>query len=292
MKLSAKVAVVTGGTRGLGLEIARLLAGAGASVVIGSRSADAVQRAVAELSSAGVACGLACDVTRRDDVMSLREAALKRYGQIDIWVNNAGTSGVYGPVHRVPEDSFEATTRTIVFGTYYGTLAALDVMVPAGSGHLVNLLGRGDDSPAPNQVAYGAAKAWVRAFTLAVAEENKASGVIVHGFNPGLVRTDLLGRVETVGGFRERLLRLPAVVSVIGRTPAQAALPVLDLVTGERREYRGVTPARLLGQAAHFGLAKLRGRVPEPMAMEITDVPDRPSSVGEGGSGARAPSSC
>lgn len=284
MKLSEKVAVITGGTRGLGLEIARSFAREGASVVVGSRRADTVARAVDELSETGSASGLACDVARREDVMALRDAALQRHGRIDIWVNNAGTSGVYGPVHRVPEDSFEATTRTIVFGTYYGTLAALDVMVPVGSGHLVNLLGRGDDSPAPNQVAYGAAKAWVRAFTLAVAEENKASGVIVHGFNPGLVRTDLLGRVETVSGFRDRLLRLPAVVSVIGRTPAQAALPVLDLVTGERREYRGVTPARLLGQAAHFGLAKLRGRIPEPMAMEIKDVPDRAMSVGEGGS--------
>ena len=278
MRLDGQVAVVTGGSRGLGLALARALAREGAAVVIASREAVAVDRAAAGLRADGLAAsGAVCDVTDRAQLVALRDGTLAERGRLDIWINNAGVAGVYGPVHRVSEESFEATTRTIIGGAYLGTLVALDVMRPAGRGHIVNLLGRGDTSPVPNQVAYAAGKAWVRQFTLAVAAENKGSGVAVHAFNPGLVETDLLGRVRTVSGFAAQLRRLPGVVSVLGQSPEDAARPIRDRVTGDRVEYQALAPVRLARRVAAYAAARLRGGV-RTMELDLEEVPDRRGS--------------
>ena len=279
-RLDGQVAVVTGGTRGLGLAMARLLGEAGASVVIGSRSPDSVSDAVAQLRGEGLsASGRVCDVTDRAQVMALRDEALGLTGRLDVWVNNAGVAGVYGPVRSVGEESFLATTDTIIRGTYFGSLAALDAMVPARSGHLVNLLGRGDRSAVPFQAAYASAKTWVRSFTLALARENVDSGVRVHAFNPGLVRTEMLSQLEAVEGFADSLAQFPTVVEILGRGAEEAALPLLGLLTGTRVEHAGVSKGRLLGQAARYGVRRVRKLPSERMDVSIREVPERPSSV-------------
>lgn len=155
-------------------------------------------------------------------------------------MNNAGLSPAYGPVWQVPSEEFLAATDTIVKGTYLGTVAALDAMVPQGSGHVINLLGRGDKTPVPLQAAYASAKAWVRAFTLAVAKETKGTGVHLHAFNPGLVLTDLLGEVSAVRGYETKLARLPVISKMWGRAPEEAALPAVDLVCGDAVEHQAL----------------------------------------------------
>lgn len=183
-----KVAVVTGGTRGLGLEIARLYAREGALVVVASRSQGSVDEAVSQLRREGLeVSGYAVDVAEQARVQALRDFALSTYARLDIWVNNSGLSGVYGPTHAMPPGDFVAVTRTNILGTYHGSMAALDVMLPQRRGHLINLLGRGDKGPVPLQNAYASSKAWVRSFTRALAKEYADSGVQIHGLNPGLV---------------------------------------------------------------------------------------------------------
>ncbi|MBK8447284.1 MAG: SDR family oxidoreductase [Micropruina sp.] len=228
------------------------------------------------MARAGLAVdALRCDVTRREEVFALRDAAIESTGRLDLWVNNAGRAGAFGPVRLTPESDFLATTDTVIRGTYFGSLAALDAMVPKGAGDLINLLGRGDDGPVTNQAAYGSAKTWVRAFTRALASEQKGSGVRVHAFNPGLVRTDMLGRIDAVRGFGQGLERFPSVVAALGLDPDEAAEPLLGLIGSDRVEYRGTEPARLLSAA----LGNLRHRLKHGRSarqpIELTEVQPR-----------------
>lgn len=278
--LSGQVAVVTGGGSGVGLAITRLLGERGCRVWIGSRSQQRVEQAAQQLRDEGLMVqAMACDVTSRDDVMALRDAALSDTGRLDIWVNNAGRAGAFGPILATPENDFLATTDTVIRGTYYGSLAALDAMTKAGGGDLINLLGRGDDGPVKNQAAYGSAKTWVRAFTGALAGEIKDSGVRVHAFNPGLVRTDMLGRIDAVRGYGSGLNRFGSVIGVLGLDADEAARPVLDLIGSDRLEYRGTAPLRLLAQAARNQVARLQGKGAGAMQIDITDLDPRPSSL-------------
>lgn len=264
--LDGRVAVVTGGSRGLGFAIARLLASRGATVVIGARTG--VDDAVARLTAHGLrAHGRACDVGVYADVERLRDAALT-HGELDIWVNNAGAAGPYGPTHLVPPETFERVVRTNILGTFHGCRAALPGMIERGGGHVINLYGRGATRPVPLQNAYASSKAWVRVFTRTLQAELKGTGVHVHGFNPGLVTTDMLGHVTVVPGFEEKVTALPVVVGLWGQPPDVAARPVLDLVRGDAAEYRDLTPLRAVRRAA-CSVANGRLRKDRRMPLEV-----------------------
>ncbi|MFF2029890.1 SDR family oxidoreductase [Arthrobacter sp. NPDC058192] len=191
--LRGRVAVVKGSTRGLGLGMARLLGHRGAAVVLASRSGADVAAAVEQLQTEGIkASGRPCDTGELADVEALRDGALSR-GILDIWVNNAGASGVFGPTASAPIDDFTLVVRTNILGTFHGSRIALPVFLAQGPGDLVNVNGHGDQGPVALQNAYASSKGWVRQFTETLRLETKGTGVRVHGMNPGLVLTDMLG---------------------------------------------------------------------------------------------------
>src|SRR6478735_12057689 len=110
--LRGRGAVVTGSTRGLGFAMARLLGQQGATVMLASRSDQDVAAAVDRLRQEGIAAsGRRCDVGELADVEALRDEALN-HGTLDIWINNAGTSGVYAPTASTPVDDFTRVVRT------------------------------------------------------------------------------------------------------------------------------------------------------------------------------------
>lgn len=218
--LQNKVAVITGGSRGLGLAIAIELARAGASVVIASRSSKSVNDAVAQLRALGAnADGMALDVARLEQVEALSAFALERFGRLDIWVNNAGTAGPYGATLGLTPQDFTRVVDTNILGVYYGSLVALQTFLPQHSGKLINVLGHGYNRPVPWQNAYASSKAWVRSFTRSLAEENRNSGVGIFAFNPGMVLTELLTHVEVVKGSEERLKHFGTIVRMWARPP-------------------------------------------------------------------------
>jgi glucose 1-dehydrogenase len=286
--LEGKVAVITGGTRGLGLAIARAYIQEGAAVVVGSRSQASVDAAVSALNAEGrQVSGLVCDVANLEQVQALADHAIQTFGKYDVWVNNAGISAPYGPTVAIAPEEFIQVVQTDVFGVYYGTLVAMRYFLSKGSGKLINILGRGDKEPAPLQNAYGSSKAWVRNFTLALAEETKQSGVGVFPFNPGMMDTDLLYDVQAIAGYEDRLKQLPMVMRMFSRPPdeaAQRAVWLASSATDGRTglEIHQLSRSKAFSGAMREGLRRMLRRPAKPVDIKITTVPsDLPVRTGE-----------
>lgn len=270
--LAGRVAVITGSTRGLGFAMARLLGRHGAAVVLAARSERGVASAVERLRAEGIAAsGRRCDTGELADVEALRDAALAE-GTLDIWVNNAGVPGVFGPTASTPVDDFTRVVRTNMLGTFHGSRAALPVFLDQGHGDLVNLYGHGDKGPVPQQNAYASSKRWVRQFTETLRQETRGTGVRVHGMNPGLVVTDMLGRVTSQPGYEHRLGGLQIVVGLWGQTPEAAAAPLLRLVTSDDAEFRDLTKRTVLVRGVRSVLTgRLRRRNRMPLHVTVSD---------------------
>lgn len=226
--LKDKVAVITGSSRGLGYAIAETYAREGASVVIASRSLHSVDEAIKKIKTGGAqVTGMGCDVAEIQQVEALAELAIRTFGHIDIWVNNAGLSAPYGPTAHIQSKEFLSVINTNITGTYNGSAVAMRYFLAQKSGKLLNLLGRGDKGAIALQNAYSSSKVWVRNFTKALAEEYKGSGVDIFGFNPGLVRTEMLSNVHAVSGYEAQLNPLRFVAMLWGNdvdVPSQKAL--------------------------------------------------------------------
>lgn len=258
-RLDGKVAVVTGSTRGLGLAIATAFVREGARVVVSSRSPAAVDAAVATFGPDLVE-GVAADVARREDHEALLAAAIERFGRLDVWVNNAGQSGIYGPTPAIPEDDFLRVLDTNVRGVYFGSVVASRYFLEQGPGKLINLLGRGERAPVPNQNAYASSKTWVRSFTRALARETRGRGIGVYAFNPGLMLTDLVGEVRAVRGFEARVKPLATVLRLWGEDPAVPAETVVELASSATDGKTGLTPSLLTPRRMLAGVARELGR--------------------------------
>lgn len=275
--LQDKVAVITGGSRGLGFAIAQTYAHAGAKIVIASRSAQSVNEAVDSLREAGYpATGLACDVADIAQVDALAAHAVETFGRIDIWVNNAGLSAPYGPTAHVPSDHFLHVIQTNIIGTYNGSVVAMRLFTAQKSGKLINVLGRGDKGSISLQNAYSSSKVWVRNFTKALAQEYRHSGVDVFGFNPGLVKTEMLSHVHAVSGYEEKLNPLRFVAMLWGNeadVPAEKALWLASAATdGRSGLFVTVLTARMM-LARLFALPfQLFTRSIQPLDLNITSV--------------------
>jgi NAD(P)-dependent dehydrogenase (short-subunit alcohol dehydrogenase family) len=230
--LENKVAVITGGTRGLGLAIAQAYIREGASVVVASRSTESVRQTVDSLSAeGGQVCGLACNVGDLAQVEALADHAIKACGHFDIWVNDAGISPPYGPTAHIQPETFVQAMQTNILGTYHGSVVALRHFLPKHAGKLINITGAGARRPVPMQNAYASSKAWIRNFTLALAQEYKESGVGIFVLGPGMMTTELLTNVQVVAGYERLLKSFPTVIRVLGKPPEVAARKAMWLAS-------------------------------------------------------------
>ena len=278
MVLKDKVAVITGGSRGLGFAIAQTYARAGAKVVIASRTPRAVDLAVDSLRASGYqATGLACDVADMAQVEALAQHAIQTFGRMDIWVNNAGLSAPYGPTVHIPRRDFMTVINTNIIGTYNGSIVAMRHFLAQKSGKLINLLGRGDKGSIALQNAYSSSKVWVRNFTKTLANEYRNSGVDIFGFNPGLVRTEMLSNVHAVVGYEEQMNPLRFVAMLWGNdadVPAEKALwlasPATDGKNGTMVTV--LTKRMMLSRLIALPFRKLLNRSTELLPLNVTSV--------------------
>ncbi|HEY5208437.1 MAG TPA: SDR family oxidoreductase [Stellaceae bacterium] len=188
-ELSGKIAIVTGGSRGIGRAIARELAKEGASVMIASRDAATCEAAVGKIKNGGgVAASIALDLREADAPAKLAAATVKAFGGIDIVVNNAGATQ-RGEFLSLTDEQFIDGFALKYYATVRLTRAAWPQLT-ARHGSVVNIIGAGGRTPGAHFAIGGSVNAACLAFTKAVAELGIADGVQVNAVNPGPVRTD------------------------------------------------------------------------------------------------------
>ena len=168
--LSGRVALVTGGTRGLGLAIARAFSSAGADVMVASRKGDACREVAAELrAGGGRAVGHACHVGRWDEVERLVEAAYGEFGRVDVLVNNAGVSPPYSTLPDVTEELFDKVIAVNLKGPFRLCALVGERMAAGDGGSIINVSSTGAVRPTGDIVPYSAAKAGLNALTVGFA---------------------------------------------------------------------------------------------------------------------------
>ena len=246
--LTDKVAIVTGGSRGIGEAIARVFAQAGAKVVIASRKEEGINAAAARIVAAGVAessvVPVVCHAGKPEMVQALLDTTLDKMGGLDIVVNNAGTNPYFGPMvgaeHRAWDKTFEVNAR----GYFDLSIAAAKHWVAADKpGSIVNVSSVAAIKAAPMQGIYGMSKAAVVSMTKTMAMELGGSKVRVNAIAPGLVDTRLAaGLVHNEDIVKPILERTP-----LGRygQPEEIAGAALFLASDAAWRLRGVCePAR------------------------------------------------
>lgn len=199
-KLGGRVALITGGGRGIGAAIALAFAGEGASLMIASRTQSELHGVAARCRALGVTCtAMVADVSSKSSVQHLIRATLDTYGRIDVLVNAAG---VYGPIDTVADvdvDAWELAVRVNLMGTLYACHYTVPIMVSQKSGSIINFSGGGATSPLPRFSAYGVSKAAVVRFTDTLAEEVVTDGIRVNAIAPGAIDTALQDEVLEAG---------------------------------------------------------------------------------------------
>jgi NAD(P)-dependent dehydrogenase (short-subunit alcohol dehydrogenase family) len=200
LKLKDKVALITGGGRGIGQAIALAFAHEGAKVVVASRTLSDLHETVSQVQELGMsALALKADISQIKDVEQMVNATIQEFGRIDILVNCAGMFGPIGPLVKNDTAKWIETVNVNLIGTFLCCKAVLPFMIKQGSGKIINLSGGGAANPHPFFSAYATSKAAVVRFTETFAEEVKQFNVQANAIAPGGIATRLQDEVIAAG---------------------------------------------------------------------------------------------
>jgi 3-oxoacyl-[acyl-carrier protein] reductase len=190
MILEGKVAIVTGGTKGIGRGIAEALIGAQANVCISARKEGEIEEATESLNKlgGGSAIGVACDVRIHSEVKSMFKRAASQLGGLDVLVNNAGI-GIFAPVEEMSPEDFRAVLETNLFGAFYCCHEAIPLMKNRGGGYIINVSSLAGANPHPRMAAYNASKFGLNGFSEALMQEVRHDNIKVSYIMPGSVNT-------------------------------------------------------------------------------------------------------
>lgn len=241
MKLKGKVAIVTGGGRGLGKAIALAFAAEGADVVVVSRTISEVEGTAKEVQALGRrALPMKVDVSNKEEVKNMVDSVTQQFGRLDILVNNAGVQPPIGPVIKNDPEEWLRTVTINLGGTFLCSRAVLPIMIKNRQGKIINLSGGGATSPRPYFTAYAASKAAVVRFTETLAEEVKEFNIQVNAISPGAVNTRMLEEIIAAGEMAgERALAEAKRQKETGGTPPEKAADLAVLLASD--ESNGLT---------------------------------------------------
>ncbi|MFN7994848.1 MAG: SDR family oxidoreductase [Bryobacteraceae bacterium] len=248
--LSGKVVLITGGSRGLGLALARGFAARGASLALCARSDEELQSAKRDLEQFGAeTLTLVCDVSHREQVEHMVDATLRHFGRLDVLVNNAGLIRV-GPIHTMTIEDFENAMDVMFWGTVYSTLAVLPHMRSRGAGRIVNITSVGAKVSVPHLVPYSCAKFAAAAFSEGMRSELSGTGVKVVTIAPGLMRTGSYLNAVFKGAEEGEAVWFSAGASIpgISISAKRAARQIIEATVSGSPERILSTPANLLAR--------------------------------------------
>lgn len=198
MKLQGRVAVVTGGGRGLGRSVALAFGKQGARVVLAARTMEEINHVAEELRSLKKeAIAVPTDVSNEDQVNHLVKMTLEAFGTIDILVNNAGARGPIGPIHQISLSEWEQTLKVNLTGAFLCTKAALPVLMEKREGKIINVATT--LTPRPNLTPYMVAKAGLIHFTKQLSRELKDYNIQVNVIHPGVMDTRMQEEIRKAG---------------------------------------------------------------------------------------------
>ena len=238
--LKGKVAIVTGGGRGLGEQIAEGFAEAGANVVVCSRKLEACEEVSHKLKNLGVeSLALKCDITNPEEVKNVVQQTLEKFGRIDILVNNSGAS--WGaPAEEMPLEAWQKVINVNVTGTFLMSQAAGKVMLEQGSGKIINIASvaglKGSNPKYMDAIGYNASKGAVITFTKDLAAKWGPRGIYVNAIAPGFFPTKMSKGLLEKGGqgiLEGTPLRKFGSDSDLKGVAVFLAAPASDYITGD-----------------------------------------------------------
>jgi len=199
MEFIGKVAIITGGSRGIGKSMAERFLREGAKVVIAARSEDEVTRTAQTLKQIGDIFGISTDVSQENDVKNLIDKTLQRFRDIGILINAAGIQNPIGPLLESNTQEWISNIHINLIGTMLCCKTVLPVMIEKKIGKIINFAGGGANYSRPNFSAYAVSKAAIVRFTEILAEELKEFNIQVNAVSPGIIKTRMIDEILIAG---------------------------------------------------------------------------------------------
>jgi NAD(P)-dependent dehydrogenase (short-subunit alcohol dehydrogenase family) len=236
--LTEKVAIVTGGSRGIGREIALAFAGAGARVVVASRKQEGVDAVAAEITErGGTALAVAAHMGQEEAVIALVEQTVEAFGGVDITVNNAATNPHFGPLTTATAAQWDKIVEVNLRGAFFLCQQVIPLMQERGAGKIINVASIAGVKPQPGMGIYSVSKAGLIMLTQVLAQEMGPSNIQVNAIAPGIIKTrfsSVLWQTPSIAEALQKhtpLGRLGDVDDVVGAA-LYLASPLSDYVTG------------------------------------------------------------
>ncbi|WP_054033050.1 SDR family NAD(P)-dependent oxidoreductase [Desulfatitalea tepidiphila] len=242
MTLSGKVAVVTGGGRGIGKAICLIFAKKGADVAVADIDSAAAGKTAEEVTVLGRhSLSLEMDVTREEAIHSAVEKVIKEFGRIDIWVNNAGI-GSRAMLHEMNPANWDRVLNVNLRGAFLGTQAAARVMMRQKHGRIINMSSRAAKGGSYGHCSYASSKAGMIALTKSAARELGAYNITVNAIMPGFIATDLTKNLsDNITQPEQRVLQRPGRPEDVAYAAAFLASDEAEWITGTSIEVTGGT---------------------------------------------------